>query len=99
MLILFYFKGVSYEIIDIEKYVKDQKSVEQLSALRNRCANQLTDSMELFSKVEALHSSIFELTNDLNIADLTLSKLENESHKDRHTSETAMCETYNVSLV
>lgn len=53
--------------------------------------------MDLNNKTENLRNTLFELINDINNADYTLSELENESHKDRHTSETAICKTYHVS--
>lgn len=40
---------------------------------------------------------MFDLTNDLNKVDLTLSEMDNESHQDRHTAETAISNTYHVS--
>lgn len=52
---------------------------------------------DLSDQVETFQDGLFELTNELNKIDLTLSELENESHKDRHTLETAVCKTYQVS--
>jgi len=93
------FQGISYEITAVESLEKDQRTTEQLNAFRNRCSSQLTDYSDLNDKIETLRNSLSELTNDLNIVDLTLSGLENESYKDRHTSETAICKTYHVSVV
>lgn len=89
-----YFQGVSYEIIAIGSL---ENNSQQLSTFQSQCNIQLKDYLDLNSKTETLRNTIFELTNDINKADYTLSELENESHKDRHTSETAICKTYHVS--
>ncbi|XP_026810785.1 uncharacterized protein LOC113552228 [Rhopalosiphum maidis] len=84
-------KGISYEIIAIENL---ENNDQQLSAFKSQCNSQLKDYSDLNKKTEILRNTLFELTNDIKNADFTLSELENESHKDRHTSETAICKTY-----
>jgi len=91
---LFNFQGVSYEIIATESL---ENNDQQLSAFKKQCNSQLKDYSDLNSKTETLRNTLFELTNDINNANFTLSELENESHKSRHTSETAICKTYHVS--
>jgi len=91
---LFNFQGLSYEIITAESLDNND---QQLSSFKNQCNSQLKDYLDLNSKTETLRNALFELTNDINNANFTLSELENESHKNRHTSETAICKTYHVS--
>lgn len=70
---------------------------QQLNAFQSQCNSQLKDYLDLNSKTETLRDTLFDLNNQINNADLTLSELENESHKNRHTSETAISKTYRVS--
>lgn len=90
-------QGVSYEIVTIEGLEKDEQLTEQLGVFRSQCSNQLQNYSELNTKIETLRDSLIDLTNNLVNTDLTLTELENESHKDRHTSETALSKTYHVS--
>lgn len=92
---MIFFQAVSNEIISIESLQKDQHAIKRLSTLQSQCCNQIKDYSELNNKIETLHNNLFMLSIDINRADLTLSGLENESHKNRHTSETS-CKTYQV---
>lgn len=99
ILIRLILQGISYEIATVKSLEKDQRSIEQLDAFHNRCTNQLADYSKLNDKVETLRNNFTELTNDLNRTDIVLTELENESQKDRHTTETAICKTHHVSVV
>lgn len=54
---------------------------------------------DLNGEVESLRDGLFELTNELKSAETALSEMENESHKDEHSSATALSRTYDVSTV
>lgn len=81
----------------MENLQKDHYIIKQLSTFQNQCINQLKNYSELNNKVETIRNSFFDLTNGINNGNLTLLELENESHKNRHASETAICKSYLVS--
>lgn len=83
----------------IESLEKDQPKIERLHIFQNQCSSQLTDYSTLNDKIDTFRECLHDLTNDINNSDLTLSELEIESLKDRHTSETAICKTYHVSCI
>jgi septation ring formation regulator EzrA len=81
----------------IEGLEKDQQLTEQFSTFQIQCSSQLLNYSELNTKIEYLRNTLTDLTHNLDNTDLILIELENESHKDRHTSETALSKTYHVS--
>jgi len=87
-------KGVTYEMGKIEGLEKDQQLTEQFSTFQIQCSSQLLNYSELNTKIEYLRNTLTDLTHNLDNTDLILIELENESHKDRHTSETALSKTY-----
>lgn len=90
-------QDITYEMDKIEGQKKDLQSTEQFSVLQRQCSSQLQNYSELNTKIEVLRDNLIDLTYNLNNTDLILIELENESHKDRHTSETALSKTYHVS--